>query len=308
LTSCRPHNGWLSLFRPPNLFTAPGDPLAGALLAGLALHQTPVWHSVYAVMGAALAFYAGGLLANDFFDRDIDSRERPDRPIPSGAVSPGAVKCGAMILSLAGLILTLPAGTTASIISLLLTLASWFYNAFGKKIAWLAPFSMGICRGLSLMLGAAVLDFQGLTSTPVLIAALLLTLFIALITITARYEADPKAAPVPNWSRWGISIVLVVWLALFLYKPWSPMEFQWKNMATLLAVMSILWSLVWTAQMKPNTSPRVIQASVGNLIRGLLFTQAALCASCGGAGEGFALLLLFLFPVSGWIGKWFYGS
>jgi len=142
----------------------------------------------------------------------------------------------------------------------------------------------------------------------VLMAAFFLTLFIALITITARHEADPGAAPIPGWSRWGIPIALVVWLALLLYRPESPMGFQWKSMSTLLAAMSILWSLVWTAQMKPNASPRVIQTSIGGLLRGLLFTQAALCASCGGAGEGFALLLLFLFPVSGWIGKWFYGS
>lgn len=301
-------NGWISLFRPPNLFTVPGDPLVGAFLAATALHVIPVWNSVYAVMGAALAFYASGLLANDFFDRNIDARERPTRPIPSGAVSPGAVKWGAILLSLAGLLLTLPAGRTAITIGLLLTLASWFYNAFGKRVAWLAPFSMGICRGLSLLLGAAVLGFQGLTSPPVLIAALLLTFFIALITIVARYEADPEAVPIPGWSRWGIPIVLTFWLALFLYRPESPMGFQWKSMSTLLAAMSILWSLVWTAQMKPNASPRVIQTSIGGLLRGLLFTQAALCASCGGAGEGFALLLLFLFPVSGWIGKWFYGS
>lgn len=300
--------GWISLFRPPNLFTVPGDPLVGALLAALALQVIPNWNSVYAVMGAALAFYASGLLANDFFDRALDARERPNRPIPSGAVNPSAVKWVAILLSVAGLLLTLPAGRTANTIGILLVLASWFYNAAGKRIAWLAPVSMGICRGLSLLLGAAVLGREGLTSPAVLIAALFLTLFIALITITARHEADPEAAPIPGWSRWGIPIVLTLWLMILLYNPLFFMECHWKSMATLLAAMSILWSVVWTIQMRPHASPRVIQAAVGGLLRGLLFTQAALCASTGGAGEGFALLLLFLFPVSGWIGKWFYGS
>jgi len=187
-------------------------------------------------------------------------------------------------------------------------LALWYYNAIGKKIVWLAPFSMGLCRGLSLMLGAAVLGIHGLTSSAVLTAAFFLTLYIALITIIARDEASPETSPLPNWSRWCIPLVLTLWLLLFLFKSESPGELQWKNLSTLMTAMSILWALLWTAQMKPQAPARVIQASVGNLIRGLLFTQAALCTSSAGAGEGFALLLLFLFPVSGWIGKWFYGS
>ncbi len=300
--------GWLTLFRPPNLFTVPGDPLVGALLAALALHIIPSWNAVYAVMGAALAFYASGLLANDFFDRDCDARERPDRPIPSGAVSPLAAKWAAIFLTLAGVLFTLPAGNTASAIGILVALASWLYNVFAKRIPWLAPFSMGICRGLSLMLGAAILGLPGVTSPAVLMAALFLTLYIALITIIARNEADTDAPPIPTWCRWGIPTILTAWLAIFLLNPGSPLVFQWKSMSILLGVMSILWALVWTAQMRRHASPRVVQASVGGLIRGLLFTQAALCASCGGVGEGFALLLLFLFPVSGWISRWFYGS
>lgn len=300
--------GWLTLVRPPNLFTVPGDPLVGALLAALALHVVPLWSSVYAVMGAALAYYASGLLANDFFDRAIDARERPNRPIPSGAISPTAVKWVAILLSLAGLLMSLPAGRTACAMGLILILASWFYNAAGKKSAWLAPFSMGICRGMSLLLGAAVLGLEGLTSPPVLIAALFLTLYVALITHIARHEADPGATPVPGWCRWAIPVVLTTWLVLLIFRPGTALEFNWKSLATLLAAMAILWAILWTAQLRPRASPRVIQASIGGLIRGLLFTQAALCASTGGIGEGFALLLLFLFPVSGWIGKWFYGS
>jgi len=299
---------WIALFRPPNLFTVPGDPLAGVLLAASAQHVTPSWNSVYAVMGAALAFYASGLLANDFFDRNIDARERPSRPIPSGAVKPNTVKWGAILLSLTGLLLSLAASHITFAVGLLLALAIWYYNAFGKKIAWLAPFSMGICRGLSLTLGASVLGMGGITTHSVLIAAFFLTLFIALITMVARYEATPEANPLSNWSRWGIPILLTIWLMLFLFKAGSTTELQWKSLSVMMTVMSVLWAIIWTGQMKPHAPARVIQSSVGNLIRGLLFTQAALCTSYGGTGEGFALGLLFLFPVSGWIGKWFYGS
>ncbi len=299
---------WLTLFRPPNLFTVPGDPLVGALLAALALNSHPVWNSVYAVMGSALAFYASGLLANDFFDRAIDARERPTRPIPSGAVSAAAVKWVALLLSLAGLLMTLPAGPVACGTGLLVTLAAWFYNSIGKKIAWLAPLSMGLCRGLSLLLGAAVLGLPGIGSPLVLLAALVMTLFIALITLAARHEASENAPPIPLWNRWGIPVFLAGGLLCLLFNPWTAMGFKWQSLSTLLAAMAILWTLFWSTRLKFHTHPRLMQASIGNLIRGLLFTQAALCAACGASGENFALLILLLFPVSGWIGKWFYGS
>lgn len=300
--------GWLSLFRPPNLFTVPGDPLVGTLLAALALGLPPNWNQIYAVLGATLAFYASGLLANDYFDRFIDAIERPDRPIPSGAVNPTSVKWWAILLSVSGLLLTLPAGRTASMTGVMLMVAIWFYNAIGKNIAWLAPVSMGICRGLSLMMGAAVLGIQGIISIPVIIAAAFITLYVALITFIARYEADPEAAPIPDWSRWSIPIILTAGLLLLIVAPWSPAPVQWKSLTSLMSAMSILWATVWIYHLKPDASTRVVQASIAGLIRGLLFTQAALCATHTGAGEGFALLLLFLFPVSGWIGKWFYGS
>ncbi|MEI6563928.1 MAG: UbiA family prenyltransferase [bacterium] len=296
--------GWISLFRPPNLFTIPGDPLVGALLAAMALNRTLAWNPVYVVIGAALAFYASGLLANDFFDRSVDARERPSRPIPSGAASPAAVRLVAIGLTAIGLILTLPAGRTALTAGILLALAVWFYNAAGKRIAWLSPFAMGICRGLSLLLGASVMGLQGIMAPSVLVAALFLTLFIALITLIARHEANPDDSRIPNWSRWGIPVILTVWLTVTLAPRWTHLT----PLTIILTAMSLLWAIVWTAQLNPNAKPRVIQASVAGLIRGLLFTQAAICASCGGTGEGAALLLVFFFPVSGWLGKWFYGS
>lgn len=299
---------WGALFRPPNLFTVPGDPLVGALLAALTLNVLPVWSALLTVIGAALAFYASGLLANDFMDRAVDAVERPDRPIPSGAVNAVTVKWAALLLSLAGLLLTLPASRPALAIGLLLTFAIWFYNAIGKKQVWLAPLSMGICRGLSLLLGAAVMGVPGLMSPTVLLAAFFLTLYIALITVTARHEADPGRHPIPGWIRWSIPAVLTLWLACFLLPTPPAVPFDWKRLSWLLGAMSILWAVVWTAQLGATASPRVIQASIAGLIRGLLLTQAALCATQGSIGEGFALLLLFFFPLSGWIGKWFYGS
>lgn len=40
--------------------------------------------------------YCGGMVLNDYWDREIDARERPDRPIPSGRVRPELARAFAM--------------------------------------------------------------------------------------------------------------------------------------------------------------------------------------------------------------------
>src|SRR5438876_11164896 len=77
---------WLQLFRVPNLFTVPGDPLAGFLLATGGRIDARV---VFAIL-ASLFLYAAGLAMNDLADFDEDRRERPKRPLASGAISRGA--------------------------------------------------------------------------------------------------------------------------------------------------------------------------------------------------------------------------
>ena len=66
-----------------NLPTVWTNTLAGVTLAGRRRRRRAAW------LLLALAFsllYTGGMYLNDAFDRDIDARERPERPIPSGRV------------------------------------------------------------------------------------------------------------------------------------------------------------------------------------------------------------------------------
>ncbi|MEA3189035.1 MAG: hypothetical protein QOD99_2865, partial [Chthoniobacter sp.] len=69
---------WLQLFRAPNLFTVPGDPLAGYLLVVRGSFNGAVLPAI----GASICFYAAGLLMNDLADFAEDRRERPERPLP----------------------------------------------------------------------------------------------------------------------------------------------------------------------------------------------------------------------------------
>ena len=96
-----PLRTWLQLFRAPNLFTVPGDPLAGYVLASYGALESDVFFAV----GASVCFYAAGLLDNDLADLAEDRAERPARPLPSGAASPRAVRGAAGLLTVLGFFL-----------------------------------------------------------------------------------------------------------------------------------------------------------------------------------------------------------
>src|SRR5688572_33429172 len=73
---------YLELIRPPNVATALADVLAGFAVGGLENGRALPW-----LLAATACLYAGGITLNDVFDRDLDRRERPERPIPGGRVT-----------------------------------------------------------------------------------------------------------------------------------------------------------------------------------------------------------------------------
>ena len=59
-----------------------------------------------AVLLASSSFlYMAGVVLNDFFDLELDLRERPDRPLPSGRISPRAALRLGLALMFSGALL-----------------------------------------------------------------------------------------------------------------------------------------------------------------------------------------------------------
>src|ERR1700752_804849 len=106
----------LKLGRVSNLPTVWTNTLAGALVAGGSWQDARL---AIAVLAMSL-FYEGGMFLNDYFDREIDARERPERPIPSFEIAPGAVAAIGSGLIAAGLLLLATLGLEALGLGLLL--------------------------------------------------------------------------------------------------------------------------------------------------------------------------------------------
>ena len=93
--------------------TRPGNAIAAGVLtfigAFVAAGLTEPVSAAAAVLATTLAT-GGGNAINDYFDREIDAINRPERPIPRGAISPRAtvVFSGGLFVSAIGLTLLLP--------------------------------------------------------------------------------------------------------------------------------------------------------------------------------------------------------
>lgn len=288
-----PLKTWLQLLRAPNLFTVPGDPLAGFLLAtttsGSAVVLLPI--------GASLCFYSAGLLFNDLADLEEDRRERPARPLPSRGAEPRKVWITSIFLTLAGLGLSATGGLSSILVAICLVSAILVYNFGLKKIPVAGPLLMGVCRGLSLLLGAT---FSSGISHLILGAALAETLYIASVTHLARHETKPRqlqpAALLPCASLIATAVIFAC-------------------LTQITGRIAFLSFFTLAVASTGRTTLRILQRHplpplIGNLIAAFIFVQAAFCAGShtGWTGSGCALLLLLFWFGSRFTSRHFYAS
>lgn len=171
----------LRLGRVSNLPTVWTNVIAGATIANAAADLVDV-----ALLGLSMtAFYVGGMYLNDFFDRDIDARERPGRPIHAGNISAGAVSAIGFALLAVGMALLARFGLLNVIWGLALAAAIVLYDAWHKGNVF-APVIMGLCRALVyLATGAAV---SGEIRSALMVGAMALAAHVIGLTYAAKQE------------------------------------------------------------------------------------------------------------------------
>jgi len=327
---------WLQLFRVPNLFTVPGDPLAGFLIATGGRLDT---RALCAVL-ASLAFYAAGLAMNDLADFAEDKRDRPKRPLPSGAIRRGTAWFVTVNLTLLGLALCFLAGPAALLMGIGTVMGVVLYNFLTKRIPVIGALNMGLCRGLSLMLGAAA----GLAPDPLLLdgalqltvfqplvlalhsvlalaggqrsftffmavgAAAVIALYIAAVTNLARHETKRDYPRLPRMLPLGALLIGFVILKM-------ATESLPRDQSPALWFVAILLCAMNTAELM-REPPAPLPPRIGAFIRILPVMQAALCVLPSvstalhktPASLLTALALLACVPIHAWLGKKFYAS
>lgn len=296
---------WAHLLRVPNLFTVPGDVMVGLFLA---TGGQPEWQ----VAGGAVSvlfIYVGGLFLNDYFDREVDARERPERPIPSGAVDPTSVFVVGVAMFAVGVGVAAAAlgGPIVLAVAAGVAFAAFLYNAVFKKIRILGPLVMGSCRAGSVVLGAAFVG--GISETPVLIAVGVTWLYTAAITGLAGGETDETGEQKLGIDALIPAVVLVGGGVLMCVSVWPAFP------PALLAVGALALGAgeaAWVGRQMMREG-RVTPPCIGRLVRVMLSAQAAWCIwRVPGQGFSLAVQLLVFFALlrllAGLSARRFYGS
>lgn len=293
---------WAQLVRAPNLLTVPGDPLAGLALALLGGAEGTLGRAVPCAL-ASLCLYSAGLISNDYFDFKEDAIKRPKRPLPSGLIKPGAALGVAVVLAAVGVAVAASAGKWALMVASVLTAAIVTYNAGIKKIPGLGCLNMGACRGLSLLLGAAVAGRPGLTAGTVVSAAFGLTLYVAAVTAIAARETETVKVGGRRWVPAGVLIACFVLVTLA-----RPVGSPMSVAGAALAALAVAWAWRCGMVLAGTPEPATVSATIGRFLQGLLLIQGAFCAQLVWSGVVAGAVLAGMWPALSVLARRFYQS
>jgi 4-hydroxybenzoate polyprenyltransferase len=171
---------YLQLKRIPNVFTAIADIFAG-YFAATQFHPGQIKYLIFLLLSSSF-LYTAGIVFNDYFDYEVDLKERPQRPLPSGQISlRTALVIGSGSIFL-GILFAGFVGIQSFVFAVLLTGAILSYDGITKNIPILGSLNRGSCRFLNVLLGMSVIPGQ--ISSKITIAFLVMLYVISITTLS----------------------------------------------------------------------------------------------------------------------------
>lgn len=262
---------YLRLGRVSNLPTVWTNTLAGALLGGSGgdngmLAPGLGLPKLVGLAGTMSLFYVAGMFLNDAFDREIDAKERPERPIPAGQVSAREVfSVGFGALGGGVGLLYWQAGALAALFGALLAGNIVLYDAWHKKNV-LSPALMGACRVL-VYVTAAFAATREPTMRPLLMGAAALFAYLMGLTYVAKQENLERFT-----NMWPLALLAVPFV--------MTANNAFEPVSTALFVGLFVW-VVSAVRLLMSGGRGTIPKVVVRLIAGVSLVDALLVAKAG---------------------------
>jgi len=160
---------FLQMIRPVNCIMMGFAVIVGASLATKGTFSS----QISLIFGLVTAFTLTGasMVINDYYDRNVDAINEPNRPIPRGAISPKGALVYASLLTTIGF----AAAFFTNIYSLIIAILSWIisvaYATRGKQTGLLGNFLVSICVAVPFIYGSLVVG-KGFEMAIMLFAAM----------------------------------------------------------------------------------------------------------------------------------------
>ncbi len=147
-------SGFLRIIRPLNCLMMGFAVIVGASLVS-ALN-----FSINLLLGFVTSFTLTGasMAINDYYDREIDAINEPNRPIPSGAVSPKEALSFAAVLSLVGFVAALMTTISCLIVAVIAWAIFVTYTTKGKRTGLPGNFLVSTCVVIPFIYGGFVVE------------------------------------------------------------------------------------------------------------------------------------------------------
>ena len=272
---------WLRLLRLPNLFTAPGDSLAGYFLASAFIgNKTVSLWTIVLLAVTSVFIYAFGVVMNDLVDYQEDCIHRPERPLPSGRINRqqatwicvqlwiiASICCPGSSISI--FLLHIDSNSLFVFVVLFITIA--LYNMWLKHYRLAGSIAMGLCRGLNFLLGVTATGYSTSFGKiwPVFVPFVAVIAYIAAVTWLADKENEEQ----------NVGFVVQI-PAIATAMAWFGTVLPLPEKTVALAIPAVV--LVQTVFLLEQTAgklyhntvePNDMQRAIGALLRPLVFWQ-----------------------------------
>jgi len=236
-----------------------------------------------ALMVSSGLLYVAGIALNDYFDIEIDRKERPSRPLPSGNIP----KKHAIIIALAAMVaanaMTFVVGPASLAISLAITAVVIAYD-YRFKHTLAGPFAMGGARFLNVVLGASpAILLAGAGLQVAFIAAASMFLYVVAITLLSRKEVGSEK---PGLFPFSIVFVLIAGIAAVGFTIMTMRSEFLISLSIFVAVMAI------TFRRHIATSSPSAQKAIRNMVISIIILDSVFVSGTAGILYGLATLLL----------------
>jgi geranylgeranylglycerol-phosphate geranylgeranyltransferase len=154
--------GYLRLMRPVNCLMMAFAVIVGAALTGHRASDS-LWQSLFYGFIVGFSLTAASMAVNDYYDREIDAINEPDRPIPGGLIKPKEALTLAFILTIIGFAAAsansyLTNSALCFVIAVLAWIISVAYTTAGKRSGLPGNFLVSACVTIPFVYGNASVD------------------------------------------------------------------------------------------------------------------------------------------------------
>jgi len=146
-------SAYLRLMRPVNCLMMGFAVIVGATLTSLNLSSLSWSNLIYGFI-TGFMLTAASMAINDYYDREIDAVNEPNRPIPSGLIKPKEALAFAFILTAIGFATAYLANIPCFLIAIIAWIFFVTYTTVGKRSGLPGNFLVSLCVAIPFIYGS----------------------------------------------------------------------------------------------------------------------------------------------------------